>query len=138
MKKTVKAYDIKRMVKMFNLSEDEEYVLNNIADDINEERRKSKYDTYLTFLMSPDCQTLNTERYVAVASLLLYFGMKTQEEVGHHFLETCTMLGLVLNADPQWIARIFRGMSYNKRFSKNVYVATNFGLNVLELYNNSK
>lgn len=35
MKKTVKTADIKKMVKMFNLSEDEQWWLNDIADDIN-------------------------------------------------------------------------------------------------------
>lgn len=135
MKKTVKVSDIRKMVKMFNLTEDEEYWLNDIADDINEERSKFQYETHLTFLMSPNCSTLTPERYAAIASLLIYFGQKVQEEVGHRFQETCIKLGYLLNASSQWIARIFRGMSYNNpRWDKKVYVAETFGLNILEIY----
>lgn len=134
MRKLVKVRDIRNIVKMFNLSEDEEYWLKDITDNINEERNMSRYTTHLTFLMSPACQTLTPERYAAIASMLIYFGIKAQKQVGHLFSETCGTLGIELNADPQWIARIFRGMSYNNpRWNKRVYVADRCGLNVLEL-----
>lgn len=133
MKKTVKVSDIRRMVKMFSLSEDEQFWLNDICGDINEERGKSRYSARLSFLMSPSW-SLDSDRYNAIASILLYFGLKVQETVGQFFNETCEELGNVLNADPTWIARIFRGMSYsNHRWDRKVYVADRCGLNVLEL-----
>ncbi len=134
MKKTVKTNDIKRMVKMFNLSEDEQYWLDDISDDINQERSMNRWETHLTFLMSPSCCTLDSPRYNAIASLLVYFGLEVQKEIGQFFNETCQELGNILNAEPRWIARIFRGMSYsNPRWDKKVYVADRCGLNVLEI-----
>lgn len=134
MKKTVKVSDIRKMIKMFGLSEEEQYWLNDIADDINDERKMPSYNTQLSFIMSPNCCTLNTERYHALASILLYFGLRVQKEVGPRFNETCEELGKVLNATPKWIARIFRGMSFsNPRWDKKVYCADRCGLNTLEL-----
>lgn len=133
MKKTVKVSDIRRMVKMFNLSEDEQFWLSDICYDINAEQDKSRYSTRLSFLMSPEW-SLDSDRYNAIASILMYFGLKVQETIGQFFNETCNELGNVLNADPRWIARIFRGMSYsNSRWDSKVYVADRCGLNVLEL-----
>ncbi len=134
MKKTVKASDIRKMVKMFDLSEEEQFYLNDIADDINDERKMASYNTQLTFMMSPNCCTLTKDRYNAIAAILLYFGLQVQKEVGPRFNETCDSLGQILNAAPRWIARIFRGMSYaNPRWDKKVYVADRCGLNTLEL-----
>lgn len=120
------------MVKMFNLSEDEQWWLNDIADGINAERGESKYGTHLSFLMSPHCDTLNADRYNALCSILVYFGLKVQETVGTFFQETIDELSDILNADPQWLKRIFRGMSFsNKRWDSKVYLADRCGLNVL-------
>lgn len=134
MKKIVKANDVRKMVKMFNLSEDEQYWLNDIADDVNAQKSESRYGTRLSFLMSPECCTLDADKYNAICSLLMYFGLKVQETVGQFFQETVDALALTLNANEQWIKRIFRGMSFaNKRWDSKVYLAEQCGLNVLEL-----
>ncbi len=134
MKKTVKVSDIRKISKMFNLSEDEQYWLNDVSNDINEERGKSKYCTQLSFILSPYCHIENKDRYHAICSLIIYFGLKVQEEIGTLFNETIQELSNILNADPQWITRYIKGMSYsNPRWDKRVYVADQCGLNVLEL-----
>lgn len=134
MKKIVKANDIRRMIKMFNLTEDEKFQLTDLSDDINSQKNDSMYTTRLSFIMSPYCHIENKDRDVAVSSLLVYFGLKVQKEIGPVFKETCEELGTMLNANPQWFERWFRGMSFNnQRWSKRVYLADRCGLNTLEL-----
>lgn len=139
MKKTVKDIDIRKMVKTYNLSDDEKFQLEEIVYDINHERHLNKYGTQLSFLLSPMCSFLTVDKYNAVAALLMYYGLKIQEEVGYFFDETSEALGNLLNCNPDWIKRIFRGMSFgNPRWQRKMYLADRCGLNTLELYKEDK
>lgn len=133
MKKTIKTDDFKKIVKMFNLSEAEQIKLETLTREINMERKEYSFDTMFNFRMSPAYFEMDTSEYHAIASILMYFGLKVQKEVGPYFDETCTQLGVILNATAQWIARMFRGMSSNLRWKDKMYLADRFGLNSLEL-----
>lgn len=135
MKKTIKKADINKMIKAYNLNEDEQFYLNDLAMEIDEAKKKeSKYDSYLSFIMSPYCFHDTAERSTAICAILHYFGLKVQEEIGTFFNETVEALGNLLSCNPEWIKRFFRGMSFNNpRWQGKVYVADRCGLNVLEL-----
>lgn len=74
--KSVYAKDIKAITKMFNLSEDENWFLNNLSDSINSEKSEICMDIQEVLLYG----TSIDEKANAVKALLVYFGAKAQKE----------------------------------------------------------
>lgn len=130
--KTIYAKDIKAMVKKFNLNEDEEWYLRELANAINKE--KGEYCEYIQFDIFYGSTIYEKEK--AIEALLVYFGAKVQKENGlmFKFRETTWEISRILKCDSITIGQWLKGVSMVKdRFGKFVECSDTFGLNYLEI-----
>lgn len=129
MKKVIKVQDIRNMVKMFNLNEEEKYELEDMASDINSEKGEIAYYVQSTFLNG----TKIKERDAAANALIIYFGRKVQEEIRWKLDETTWEIGRLLKIGSWQVRQWFFSMHFDPRFSKYVNISDTFGLNYLEI-----
>lgn len=129
MKKIVKASDIRKMVKMFHLNEDEQYELEDMAGDINSEKSEIAPYVQSTFLYG----TTNKEREAAANALIIYFGKKAQEEIGWKLDETTWEIGRLLKIGSWQVRQWFFAMHFRPRFASFIQISDTFGLNYLEI-----
>ena len=130
--KQIYSKDIKAMVKKFNLTEDEEGYLKDIADAINKERTDICDEIQMPLLYGEEVASKRN----AIKVLLVYFGAKVQKEydLRNALDETCWVIGKVLKCGSYQVMRWMKGMSANKdRFGKFVECSDTFGLNYLEI-----
>lgn len=129
MKKVIKVQDIRNMVKKFNLNEDEQFELEDMASDINSEKNEIAPYVHSTFLYGTEIK----ERNAAAHALILYFGKKAQETIGFKLNEITWTVGDVLKIGSYQVRQWFFGMHFNPRFAKYVNISDTFGLNYLEI-----
>lgn len=130
--KAIYAKDIKAMVKKFNLTEDESWYLNDIADGINKERTEICFDIQDILLYG----TSISEKRNAINSLLVYFGSKVQKENDTRMkLDVTTrLIANALKCGSYQVMQWMKGLAFNKdRFGKFVECSDTFGLNYLEI-----
>lgn len=130
--KAIYAKDIKAMVKKFNLTEDESWYLNDIADSINKERTEICFNIQNTLLYGTSVR----EERNAINSLLVYFGSKVQKENDTRMkLDVTTrLIANALKCGSYQVMLWMKGLAYNKdRFGKFVECSDTFGLNYLEI-----
>lgn len=130
--KAIYAKDIKAMVKKFNLTEDESWYLNDIADGINKERTEICFDIQDILLYG----TSISEKRNAINSLLVYFGSKVQKENDTRMkLDVTTrLIADALKCGSYQVMQWMKGLAFNKdRFGKFVECSDTFGLNYLEI-----
>lgn len=129
MKKVIKVQDIRNMVKKFNLNEDEQFELEDMASDINSEKGDIAVDVHATFYFD----TRNKAREAAAFALIIYFGKKAQEEIGTYLNETTWEIGRLLKVGSYQLRRWFFSAHFYPRFAKYVNISDTFGLNYLEI-----
>lgn len=78
MRKVIKKQDIRNMVKIFNLSDDEKWELEDMANDINSEKGEIARDVQATLLYGTRIKARND----AMNSMLIYFAEKIQQKIG--------------------------------------------------------
>lgn len=130
--KAIYAKDIKAMVKKFNLTEDESWYLNDIAEDINKERTEICFSIQNVLLGYAD----NTDRTNAVKAMLVYFGSKVQREndTRTKLDVTTRLIANALKCGSYQVMQWMKGLAFNKdRFGKFVECSDTFGLNYLEI-----
>lgn len=130
--KAIYAKDIKAMVKKFNLTEDESEYLNDIADDINNERTEICENIQSILLYG----SMIEEKRSAIRALLVYFGAKAQKEndLRMKLDKTCWEIARVLKCGSYQVMQWIKGIAiYNDRFGKFVECSDTYGLNYLEI-----
>lgn len=112
--KAIYAKDIKAMVKKFNLTEDESWYLNDIADGINKERTEICFDIQDILLYG----TSISEKRNAINSLLVYFGSKVQKENDTRMkLDVTTrLIANALKCGSYQVMQWMKGLAFNIAF----------------------
>lgn len=129
MRKVIKAQDIRNMVKIFNLSEDEKWELENMADDINSEKGPYAKEVQSTLLYGTNLK----ERNAAMNAMLIYFAKKVQKEIGWKLRETTWALEDLLKVGAYQCRQWFFSMLFEPRFRGYIEISDTFGLNYLEI-----
>lgn len=129
MRKAIKVQDIRNMVKIFNLSEDEKWELEDMANDINAEKEMLAKNVHADLLYG----TKNKSRVAAINAMLIYFGKRIQEKLGWKLDETTWELEKMLKVGSWQCRQWFFSMHFEPRFKKFVEVSDTFGLNYLEI-----
>lgn len=129
MRKVIKVQDIRNMVKIFNLSEDEKWELEDMANDINSEKEMFAKNVHADLLYG----TKNENREAAIFSMLIYFGKKVQEVIGMKLSETTWELEKILKVGSWQCRQWFFSVHFYPRFKKYVEISDTFGLNYLEI-----
>ena len=130
--KAIYARDIKAMAKKFNLTEDENEYLNDIAGAINTERTEICEDIQSVLLYG----TLLNAKRNAILALLVYFGAKAQKEDDLHMAldKTTWAIAKMLKCGSYQVMLWIKGMAATKdRFGKFIECSDTFGLNYLEI-----
>lgn len=129
--KSIYAKDIKVIVKKFNLNEDEEWYLKDIASDINRSKK-------LCIELAEDLKyaSSNKDKISAINAILVYFGGKIQKEndLRMQLNETTWKMAELLKCSSYEIGKWLKNISMIKdRFGKYVECSTTYGLNYLEI-----
>ena len=129
--KTIYAKDLKNITKKFNLSEDEQYHLSDLAAQINAERSEICTDLQEVLLYG----SRSNDRCNAVSALLLYFGAKLQNDNALRCARdrTCWVLASLLHCGSYQVMLWFRGLArLQDRFGSRLKYFDTFGPNYLE------
>ena len=130
--KAVYINDIKKMVKKFELTEDEVEYVTDLATAINKEKSDLCEDIQITLLYG----SYSKSKRNAVRALLVYFGAKAQKEneLYRKLDRTCWEIAKRLKCGSYQVMQWFKGIACTKdRFGKYVECSDTFGLNYLEI-----
>lgn len=132
MKKIIKVADIKTMVEIFNLTEDEQFYLENFAYEVNSERTNLCAALEIVLVYGTSIK----EKINAINALLVYVGSKVQKEndLRMKLDETTWKIATLLKCSSYYTTQWLKGIAYNNdRFGKYVECSDRFGLNYLEI-----
>lgn len=129
MRKVIKVQDIRNMVKIFNLSEDEKWELEDMADDINSEKGAIAINVQSVFLYG----TPNNARNNAMSAMLIYYAEKIQQEIGMKLRETTWRIEKLLKVGCYQVRQWFYSMLFEPRFKDYIALSDTYGLNYLEV-----
>lgn len=129
MRKVIKKQDIRNMVKIFNLSDDEKWELEDMANDINSEKGEIARDVQATLLYGTRIKARND----AMSSMLIYFAEKIQQKIGWKLDQITWEMEKLLKVGSYQVRQRFFSMHYEPRFNSFVSISDTFGLNYLEI-----
>ncbi|MEZ3577827.1 hypothetical protein D1638_01215 [Muribaculaceae bacterium Z1] len=129
MRKVIKKQDIRNMVKIFNLSDDEKWELEDMANDINSEKGEIARDVQATLLYGTRIKARND----AMSSMLIYFAEKIQQKIGWKLDQITWEMEKLLKVGSYQVRQWFFSMHFEPRFNSFVSISDTFGLNYLEI-----
>lgn len=129
MRKVIKVQDIRNMVKIFNLSDDEKWELEDMANDINSEKGEIARDVQSVLLYGTPIKA----RINAMNALLIYYAEKIQQEIGMKLRETTWRIEKLLKIGCYQVRQWFFSMLFEPRFKDYISLSDTYGLNYLEI-----
>ena len=128
--KAIKVSEVRAIKKEFNLTEQEGWYLEDLADEVN----NTKDGCCKTLQNDLFYGTILKGKKAAIMALLIFKGRKAQKNTGYLKLDMTSlgvaeMLKVRVCQVRQWIINI----GASPRFGKNIVIATQFGQNFLEI-----
>lgn len=128
--KAIKVSEVRAIKKEFNLTEQEGWYLEDIADNVNH-AKDGRCDSLQSTLFYG---TIIEEKKAAIMALLIFEGRKAQKSIGYFMLDMTSLdvaerLSVRVCQVRQW----FINIGASPRFGKDITIATQFGQNYLEI-----
>ena len=127
--KAIKVSEVRAIKKEFNLTEQEGWYLEDLADEVN----NTKDGCCKTLQNDLFYGTILKGKKAAIMALLIFKGRKAQNtgylKLDMTSLEVAEMLKVRVCQVRQW----FINIGASPRFGKNIVIATQFGQNFLEI-----